>query len=486
MILTRDDVGAWEATADLIVVGYGIAGVCGAIEAREAGADVLVLERSSGCTGSTAAASGHFYLGGGTAVQMACGFADSVEAMADYWMAVTARPDRAKIEALASGSVALFDWLEARGVPFDRSYFPTKAVIQPGRECLIWTGNEKVWPYRDQARPAPRGHKVAFDGEEGAGALALQRLVGHAADVGVEARFDMQVDALVMDKGRAIGVRARHFGKQFFFQARQGVLLAGGGFGRDEEMMDRHLARFDGVTVVGGAHDDGTAIRLGQAAGGAVENMDGMLVTSPIYPPEQLVKGILVNRDGKRFIAEDSYHTRTSLAIIEQPEGIAFLIVDADIFAYPAWRDHANQQLVDGFETIAEMESRLGIAEGALQAAMADYNVHARKGEDPEFHKHGDWLKPLDRGPWAAFDFSYRRAAFYAFTLGGLRISANSEVLDENGMPIAGLYAAGACAAMLAQDARNYASGISLSAGAFFGRQAGRHASGGRGMRPAG
>ena len=474
MILTAEAVDVWTATADLIVVGYGIAGVCGAIEARENGAQVLVLERSSGCTGSTAVASGHFYLGGGTAVQSACGFPDSAQAMADYWTAVTKRPDIAKIEALAAGSVTLFDWLEARGVPFDRSYFPTKAVIQPGRECLIWTGNEKVWPYRDHAHPAPRGHKVAFDGEEGAGALALQRLVSHAEMIGVDARFDMEVDALVTDGDRIVGVRARHFGERRFFRARKGVLLAGGGFGRNEEMMARHLPRFDGVTVVGGPYDDGAAINLGVAAGGAVENMDGMLVTSPIYPPEQLIKGILVNRDGKRFIAEDCYHTRTSLAIIEQGE--AYLIVDSEIFAYPAWRDHANQQLVDGFETIAEMEARLGMPDGALQKTMAHYSRHAAAGEDPDFQKHPDWLKPLDSGPWAAFDFSYRRAAFYAFTLGGLRISAEGEVLDERGGAIPALYAAGACAAMLAHDAHNYASGISLASGAFFGRQAGRHA----------
>jgi 3-oxo-5alpha-steroid 4-dehydrogenase len=60
--------------------------------------------------------------------------------------------------------------------------------------------------------------------------------------------------------------------------------------------------------------------------------------------------------------------------------------------------------------------------------------------------------------------------------LGGLRISANGEVLGEEGRRIPGLYAAGACASMLAHDARDYASGISLSAGSFFGRQAGQHA----------
>ena len=478
LAVRREDIPAWTQSCDLAVVGYGMAGVCGAIAAREAGAEVLVLERTSGATGSTAVASGHFYLGGGTAVQTACGFTDSAQDVADYLTAVTARPDAAKIAAFAQGGVELFDWLEARGVPFDRSYFPTKAVVQPGRECLIWTGNERVWPFREQARPAPRGHKVAFDGQEGAGGLALQKLADHADRIGVHVQYDTVVDALVTDGTRIVGLRARHFGEPLYIEARRGVLLAGGGFGRDAELMARHLAHLDGVNVVGGPYEDGAAIRLGMAAGGAVENMDGALVTSPIYPPEQLVSGILVNREGQRFVAEDSYHTRTSIAILEQPQGEAYLIVDAETFAYPEWHQHANQQLVDGFATIAEMEQRLALPEGALQATMAAYNDEAAKGRDPDFGKHPDWLKPLDQGPWAAFDLSFGRAIYNAFTLGGLRISADGEVLDEHGRPMAGLYAAGACAAMLAQDAWNYASGISLSSAAFFARHAGAHAAG--------
>jgi succinate dehydrogenase/fumarate reductase flavoprotein subunit len=476
MILSADEVERWTASAELVVVGYGIAGVSGAIEARESGAGVLVLERSSGCTGSTAAASGHFYLGGGTPVQKACGFADDAKAVTDYFNAVTQRPDHAKIEAFALANTELFDWLEARGVPFDRSYYPTKAVIQPGRDCLIWTGNERVYPFRDRAHPAPRGHKVAFEGEEGGGGLALEQLVQHAERIGVEARFDTHVDGLVLAGDRVVGVSARHFGERQFFRAEGGVLLAGGGFGRNGTMMERYLPRFAQVSIVGGQYDDGTAIRLGMEAGGAVENMDGILVTSPIYPPEQLVKGILVNCEGQRFIAEDSYHTRTSLAIIEQPQGIAYLIVDSDIFAYPAWRDHANQQLVDGFDSVAEMASRLGVPQKGLEQTLEEYSNAAAVGTDPAFGKHPDWLKPLNAAPWAVFDYSYGRAIFYGFTLGGLSISKYGEVLRDDKSPIEGLYAAGACASMLAHGADNYASGISLSAGAFFGRQAGRHA----------
>jgi succinate dehydrogenase/fumarate reductase flavoprotein subunit len=476
MIVPCADVDHWSRSADVVVVGCGIAGVCAAIAAREAGAAVLVLERSGGCSGSTAVAAGHFYLGGGTAVQAACGFHDDAEALSAYLTAVSSAPDEEKIAAFARGSAGHFDWLEARGVPFDRSYYAFKAVIQPGRECLIWTGNERVWPFRDRARAAPRGHKVAFDGVEGGGALALNRLAEHAKAIGVETMFDSKVDALVGADDRIVGVRARRFGEERFYRASRGVVLAAGGFTQNAEMMARHVPRFVDTHLMSGPYDDGTAIRLGVAAGGATQHMDGFLLTSPIYPPEQLVKGILVNREGRRFVAEDSYHTRTSIEIADQPGGVAYLILDADIFAYPEWSKQANQRLIDGFATIREMEQALELPSNSLQQLLADYNIDAAAGNDPDFGKAPEWLKPLDAAPWAAFDFSFGRALFNGFTLGGLRISAQGEVLNEAGTQIPGLYAAGACASMLAHDARDYASGISLSAGSFFGRQAGHHA----------
>jgi 3-oxo-5alpha-steroid 4-dehydrogenase len=295
------------------------------------------------------------------------------------------------------------------------------------------------------------------------------------------------VDALVCDGDRVVGVRARQFGEHRYFRALRAVVLAAGGFSQNAEMMRRYVPRFCGTNIMSGAYDDGTAINLGMAAGGATEHMGGFLLTSPIYPPEQLVKGILVNRDGKRFVAEDSYHTRTSIEIADQPDGIAYLILDADIFAYPEWSKHANQRLIDGFSTVAEMERALELPPMSLQRLMAEYNRYAAAGHDPDFAKHPDWLEPLDAGPWAAFDFSFGRAIFNGFTLGGLRISPRGEVLDEKGAPVPRLYAAGACASMLAHDARDYASGISLSAGSFFGRQAGSHAaSRGRGAAQAG
>jgi predicted oxidoreductase len=122
------------------------------------------------------------------------------------------------------------------------------------------------------------------------------------------------------------------------------------------------------------------------------------------------------------------------------------------------------------------MEKGLNMPDGALQATMERYNRHASDGEDPDFHKYPDWLKPLTESPFAAFDLSVGKAVFTGFTLGGLAVSVDAEVLDEAGRVVPGLYAAGACASNIAQDSRGYASGTCIGEASFFGRRGGRRA----------
>jgi len=475
-VVRASNVEQWADEADVVVIGLGAAGACAAIEARRAGAEVLVLERASGGGGSSAIAGGHLYLGGGTPVQAACGFEDSAEEMYKYLMALTPDPDPAKIRVYCDRSVAHFEWLEALGVPFERSYFPGKAPIQEGTECLIWTGNEKVWPYRDLARPAPRGHKVAVEGIEG-GSVLMKVLIRAAVEMGVRVRCDMRAVALVVgERERIVGARFRHFGETGDVHTRRAVVLSAGGYIMNDRMFADQLAWMPRDLIKHGTNnDDGSGILLGVSAGGEPLGLDRAFLTSPFYPPEDMLKGILVNADGRRFVAEDSYHGRTAGFQLEQPGGVGYLILDSEIFGYPPYK-FFEQELVDGFDTVEEMEARLQLPAGSLVGTVEAYNRHARLREDPQFHKYRDWLKPLDRPPYAAFDLSVGRAKFAGFSLGGLRTSVDAEVLSEEGLPIPGLYAAGACAWNIAQDSRGYSSGTCLGESTFFGRRAGRHA----------
>ena len=475
-----------DACADVVVVGFGIAGGCAAVEAAAAGATVLVLERAAVAGGTSALAGGHFYLGGGTVVQHATGHRDTPDEMYAYLMAVTPDPEPDKIRAYADGSAAHCDWLEGLGFEFERSYYPEKAVIQPQTQGLMYTGNEKVWPFRDLAVPAPRGHKVPVPGDTGGARLVIDLLERRAAALGVGVRYETAVTGLVTEGDRVTGVRWRSLTGTGVVSCGS-VILAAGGFVMNAEMVAEHVPQLaEKPFVLGTTYDDGSAIRLGLSAGAEAQHLDQAFITAPCYPPDRLLTGIIVNRAGRRFVAEDSYHSRTSAFVLEQPGSAAFLIVDSEHIAHP---EFPLVPFIDGWETIAEMETALQIPAGNLAATLAAYNAAAARGEDPEFHKHPDWLEPQDAAPWGAFDLTLGKARYAGFTLGGLRCTVDGQVQRADGSVIAGLYAAGACASNIAQDAKGYSSGTQLGEGSFFGRRAGRHAAAaarlrsGRGVR---
>src|SRR5580693_8160153 len=203
----REDGGAREV--DVVVFGFGIAGGCAAVEAAGAGASVLVLERAAVAGGTSAMAGGHFYLGGGTVVQRATGHKDTPDEMFAYLMAVTPQPEADKIRAYADGSAEHCDWLESLGFEFERSYYPEKAVIQPQTQGLMYTGNEKVWPFRDLAVPAPRGHKVPVPGDTQGAKLVIDLLVKRAAELGVTIRYESAITDLLVEDGVVTGARWR-------------------------------------------------------------------------------------------------------------------------------------------------------------------------------------------------------------------------------------------------------------------------------------
>ncbi|MCW2791031.1 MAG: ifcA 1 [Nocardioides sp.] len=461
---------------DVVVVGFGIAGGCAALEAARAGARVLLLERAAVHGGTSSMSGGHFYLGGGTAVQRATGHEDSVEAMYDYLVATSKDPEPEKIRAYCEGSVEHFDWLEALGFEFERSYFPGKAVIQPGTEGLMFTGNELVWPFRERAAPAPRGHKVPVPGDTEGTRLVMDLLRARVEEAGVEVRYETGVTNLVStEDGAVVGVAWRRFQETGAVRAGS-VVVAAGGFVMNADMVAEHTPALGSkLFMLGSTYDDGLGIRLGSSVGAELRHMDEPFITAPFYPPSTLVTGLIVNRLGERFVAEDSYHARTSFHVLAQPDHAAYLIVDS------AHVEHPTMPLVpflDGYETVEEMEAGLGLPDGSLVATLARYNEHAARGEDPDFHKHPRWLEAQATGPWGVFDLTLGNALYAGFTLGGMRTNVDGQVLRADGSTIAGLYAAGACASNIAQDGAGYCSGTQLGEGSFFGRRAGRAAAG--------
>ena len=377
-------VTSWSDEVDVLVVGAGMAGTCAAVEAARGGARVLLLDRGGPGTSTSAMSGGDFYLGGGTAVQRATGHEDSAEEMEKYLLASSPDADPAKIRLYCQDSVEHFDWLEGLGFEFERSYYAAKAVVQPGTEGLMYTGSEKAHPFCELARPAPRGHKPPFVGDVGGGGFVVERALEECARLGVEVRYDTGVTALVVEDGSAVvGATWKRYAETGAVRA-GAVVVAAGGFVMNEDMIAAYAPRLQALVArgmaLGNSFDDGLGIRLGESVGGVAEHMEGAFFTSPFYPPGDTLKGIVVNKAGERFVNEDGYHSRTASALFEQPGAEGYLILDSATMVEPSY---GFQPLVDGWETVEEMEAGLGMPEGALVATLRDYDKHAAEGHDP-------------------------------------------------------------------------------------------------------
>ncbi|AOW91860.1 flavoprotein [Rhodococcus sp. WMMA185] len=475
------EVSHWDYESDVVVVGYGIAGVCASIEAARAGAEVLVLERTSGWGGAAALAGGLIYLGGGTPLQKACGFDDSPENMKKFMMsALGPGADEEKITDYCDGSVDHYNWLVDCGVPFKQTFWGEPGWEPPFDDGLMYSGGENAAPFNEIATPAPRGHVPQMSdkrtGEKGGGYMLMKPLVETAEKLGVRAEYDMRVQTLIIDDTtRVVGVIARQYGKEVAVRARRGVILASGGFAYNERMVAAHAPLLIGRPGAAVEEHDGRSILMAQALGADLAHMDATEVAF-VCDPQLAARGILVNGRGQRYVPEDTYSGRIGQMTLFHQENQAFLIIDeasydegvAATTATPFLRVKPTWVA----ETVAELESDVGLPAGALQSTIEVYNEHARNGEDPLLHKKAEWVKPIG-SPVAALDL---RGFTLGFPLGGLRTTIRSEVLHVSGEPIAGLFAAGRCTSGVC--AGGYASGTSLGDGSFYGRRAGITAAG--------
>ncbi|MFV9636680.1 FAD-dependent oxidoreductase [Mycobacterium neumannii] len=474
------DIAQWDEEADVVIAGFGIAGAAAAVEAARAGADVLVLERTGSWGGAASMAGGFIYLGGGTPIQKACGFDDSVANMAAYLnVAMGPGADEKRIADYCDGSLEHFDWLVGSGVQFKPEFFGEPGWEPMGDQGLMYSGGENSYPFNAIASPAPRGHVPQMSnkkqGEASAGYMLMKPLVETATAAGARAIYDVRVQRLVVGSdGRVVGVYARRYGEEIAVRARRGVVLAMGSFAYNEAMVAQYAPRIAGRPAAAIEQHDGQAIRMAQALGADLAHMDATEVAIFI-DPQQLVRGILVNGRGQRYVAEDTYPGRVGQLTLYHQDNTAFLIID-EKSQEEAMASLSPQLMLRPptwvCETVAELESEMGLPTGSLQATVSAYNAGVAVGEDPLLHKKPQWLRPIG-SPVGAIDL---RESTGGFTLGGLLTSLNAEVLHVSGEPIPGLFAAGRCTAGLA--AWGYASGISLGDGSFYGRRAGRSAAG--------
>ena len=515
----------WEIEADVVVVGFGAAGACAALEAAAAGRSVVVLDRFTG-GGATALSGGVVYAGGGTAQQRAAGVTDTAAAMFGYLR--TEVGDVVPAETLrqfCDGSVAMLGWLEGHGVPFEGSLCPDKTSYPTNRHYLYYSGSEAS--ARAVAPPAPRGHRTRGRGTSGG--LLFARLASAAKDAKIQVVTQTSAVRLILDGGRVTGVecrslrgapwwaRAAHralhraarkpylyvpkagrlmhrpvtwlerrYARPLRAGAARGVVIAAGGFGANKGMLRAHAPSARGGLPLATPGDDGSGLLLGTGAGGAAALLDRVSVWRFLSPPPALLRGVLVDVGGKRVCDESRYGAAIGDEIIARG-GRAWLLVDQATIAEARrqlrgstlWFQRVQAWYLLTFcrvsaDTVARVAARAGVDPDGLAATLAAYNAAA---EDTA-GKPADLLRPQDRPPYSLIDFSVRPRLLNpapVLTLGGLVVDHESgQVLRADRAPVPGLYAAGRSAVGLCS--RSYVSGLSIADCVFSGRRAGRHA----------
>ena len=526
----------WDVSADAVVVGFGGAGAAAALQAREDGAEVLLLDRFGG--GGTTAYSGGVFYAGGTRFQREAGIEDDADNLRAYLaleVGDAVRPET--LRRFCDGSSADVDWLVDHGVRYAADLFLEKATFPPEGKYLYYSGNEKTPAFAARARPAPRGHRAVGAGYGGPHYFAA---LSSAVDrEGVEVLRHTRCDALIIDRtGRVIGIEALRLpadlhaehqrlyetaspwkphnaraadqaaaalrameeraGQKVRIRARAGVILATGGFTYNPQMLAEHEPAFAKhykvIHRLAAVGSDGSGIALGQSAGGAVGRMNSLYVARNIAPPGALLDGVVVNEAGRRFVAEDAYTSVVGGAIAAQTGSRAWLIVPAaslraaitqavtsgwhlfKFFGLPALANIALGGTRRG-ATPEGLAKAAGIDPAGLRRTIEDHDEDLGLGAPDAVGKTDGLRKPLGKGPYYAIDISIpNKHAFTPFmTLGGLTLDEETgAVTRADGSVIAGLYAAGLCAVGL--HSNGYISGISLSDGVFAGRRAGRAA----------
>ena len=520
----------WDDQCDVLVIGWGAAGACAALEARANGADVLVADRFTG-GGASAKSGGVVYAGGGTRQQQAAGFTDTPDAMFAYLKHETQGVIRDEtLRRFCDNSVANLAWLENHGAPYAHSMPPGGKTSYPSDGYfLYYSGNELVPSYTASQPSAPRGHRTVGKGQ--CGAVLYSHLKAACLRHGVRTQLQSAARRLVLDAGgRVLGAELwclpsgspqaqlhaklaaraerlqnfapgycdglrrrlsqleRDFAKPRLIRARRGVILSTGGFIFNREMIAEHAPKYRRNFKIGATGCDGSGLRLGLSAGAASDRLERVSAWRFINPPLCWPKGIVVNTQGQRFVNEEVYGATLGQPLCEEQGGKAWLVLDARLR-----KQSIKQALFGGYwwfqslpalvlmllgvrkgKNIEQLAAATGMQADVLRTSLQAYNIAAR-GEAPDpFGKSLESRQVLDQGPFYACDISVGNKAFPlgALTLGGLKVDEDSgALLDANGQSIPGLYAAGRTA--IGIPSHLYVSGLSLADCVFSGRRAG-------------
>lgn len=459
-----------ELTADIVVIGAGGAGMIASIQAADAGRTVVLLESQSMPGGNSVRATGgmnaaHTKWQDENSFDEAAGVEKTLKTASEKYA------DNPEISALAK--TVAEQWNQYQAAP--EGYFDSAELMELdtmiggkglNQAALVKTLAEKspdAIDYLDSLGASL--HSVASFG--GASVKRIHRPVnaeGKTTAVGaylvpileenlkkrsdkITSLYNTTADRILTENGRMSGVHALGEDGHNVTVHAKAVVIASGGFGANLEMVEKYRPELKGYKSTNANGAQGQGIEMGEAVGAATVDMDQIQIHPTVTAEDAhlITEGlrgdgaILVNTEGKRFIDEVGTRDAVSKAEIEQPGGCAWLIMDQKMVDRSAV---IQGYIKSGFtvqgESYEALASAMGTDPETLKGTMEDWNKAVQEKKDPSFGRTS-FAEPLDSAPY----YAIKVTPGIHHTMGGLKINADTEVLDSSDAALPGLYAAG-------------------------------------------
>ena len=466
-----DETKAEDSTvdADVVIVGAGGAGMTAAITAAGEGKSVVILESQSMVGGNSVRATGGMNAGK-TVYQDENEFGESAgvektlktaaekyadnetitalaKTVSEQWAAYQANPtgyfdsvelmeldtmiggkginDPELVETLCENSADAIDWLDEHGITLHNvSSFGGASVKRIHRPVNA------------------EGKTVSV------GSYMIPLLQENCEKAGVKMMLDTTATEILTDaNGAAVGVKATGASGETVTVNAKAVVLATGGFGANLDMVVKYKPELKGFMTTNAPGIQGQGIEMAQAIGAATVDMDQIQIhpTVEANTAALITEGlrgdgaVLINAEGKRFIDEVGTRDVVSAAEIAQTGSYSWLVVDqAMVDASSVIQGYIKKGYTVTGETYEELGKAMGVDAAAFAETMEKWNGYVEAKNDPDFGRTS-FANPLNTAPY----YAVKVTAGVHHTMGGLKINANTEVLNEKGEVIPGLFAAG-------------------------------------------
>ncbi|MBR5289910.1 MAG: FAD-dependent oxidoreductase [Erysipelotrichaceae bacterium] len=456
--VAKDEAKDVTYDVDVVVVGAGVAGLSAAIAASENGANVLLVEKQ-GIAGGATTYSGGKLLAAGTDVQAATGITDDADTMFAYLKSVGGDYlNDEKVKAFTDNALDVYNWMVDLGVMIHD--------VEPIHSSL------PTWRVHNTTNLDGRAGGGMTDGF---GGNIIVPLYDHWSSLKGETLYNTTVNEIVMKDGKAAGVKAVKADGSVVTVNATDVIIATGGYAQNKELVSTYGQAFPYYVTSVPKGNMGDGIAMVEAAGGMVsfDNPAVQTVFLNFYSGVGINEepGLIVNHLGERVANEYSYQYHVSDSLAASGATSAWYICTSnEPTPYVQYAMSLDSTLKAS--SVEELAALMGVEAETLKATVDRYNTLAANGNDEDFGKPAQYMYPVEGETY----FALQMLPNVTVTFNGIVTDANAQVLDTNGNPIEGLYAAGETAFPGLFGTEYPCCGMAISGGAYYGLVAGEHA----------